>query len=130
MRSRLASTRHSSPRPSGTPACGRTSVRDPHRHPPDVFFYNKALFEEAGLDPESPPTDQESFEAAITAISEQTDADGYQMVASGDGANFPVGIQFATLFYQGGGEWTNGDFTEATFNSDAGVQAASISPTW
>jgi multiple sugar transport system substrate-binding protein len=91
---------------------------------PMVFFYNKALFEEAGLDPESPPTDMESFEAAITAINEQTDADGYQMVASGPGANFLVGIQFATLFYQGGGEWTNADYTEATFNSDAGVQAA------
>ncbi len=89
-----------------------------------VFFYNKALFEEAGLDPESPPATQEEFEEAITAISENTEADGYQMVASGPGANFLVGVQFAALFYQGGGEWTNGDFTEATFNSEAGVQAA------
>jgi multiple sugar transport system substrate-binding protein len=91
---------------------------------PMVFFYNKAIFEEAGLDPESPPTDQESFEAAITAINEKTDKDGYQMVASGPGANFLVGIQFATLFYQGGGQWTNEDYSEATFNSEAGVQAA------
>lgn len=88
------------------------------------LYYNKALFEEAGLDPESPPTDRESFEAAIQAISENTDADGYQMVASGPGANFLVGIQFAALFYQGGGQWTNEDFSEATFNSEAGVQAA------
>jgi multiple sugar transport system substrate-binding protein len=88
------------------------------------FYYNKALFEEAGLDPESPPTTREEFEAAIAAVQENTDADGYQMVASGPGANFLVGIQFAALFYQGGGEWTNADFTEATFNSEAGVQAA------
>ena len=91
---------------------------------PMVFFYNKALFEEAGLDPESPPTDQESFEAAITAVNEQTEADGYQMVASGPGANFLVGIQFATLFYQAGGQWTNEDLSEVTINSEAGVQAA------
>jgi multiple sugar transport system substrate-binding protein len=91
---------------------------------PMVFYYNKKLFTEAGLDPEKPPTDKESFEAAIKAISEKTDADGYQMVASGPGANFLVGIQFAALFYQGGGEWTSQDFSEATFNSDAGVQAA------
>lgn len=91
---------------------------------PLVFFYNKALFEEAGLDPESPPTDQATFEAAIKAIQDNTDADGYQMVASGAGANFLVGVQFATLFYQGGGEWTNADYTEATFNSPAGVAAA------
>ena len=88
------------------------------------LYYNKALFEEAGLDPESPPTDRESFEAAITAISENTDASGYQVVGSGPGGNFLAGIQFAAFFYQGGGEWTNEDFTEVTFNSEAGVQAA------
>jgi multiple sugar transport system substrate-binding protein len=88
---------------------------------PAVFFYNTALLEEAGVEP---PTDRESFEAAITAVSENTDADGYQVVGSGRGATFLVGLQFATLFYQGGGEWTNDDFTEATFNSEAGVQAA------
>jgi multiple sugar transport system substrate-binding protein len=91
---------------------------------PMVFYYNKALFKAAGLDPEAPPTDKDSFEAAIKAISEKTDADGYQMVSSGGGANFLVGIQFAALFYQGGGEWTNEDFSQATFNSEAGVQAA------
>lgn len=91
---------------------------------PMLMFYDKARFAEAGLDPEAPPTDRESFEAAITAINETTDADGYQMVASGPGALFLVGIQFASLFYQGGGEWTNADHTQATFNSPAGVQAA------
>jgi multiple sugar transport system substrate-binding protein len=91
---------------------------------PMLFFYNKKLFTEAGLDPENPPTDMASFEAAIKAVQDKTDADGYQMVASGAGANFLVGIQFAALFYQGGGEWTNADYTEATFNSEAGVNAA------
>ncbi len=91
---------------------------------PMVFFYNRALFEEAGLDPENPPADAESFEAAIAAINENTEADGYQLVGSGPGANFLVGIQFGTLFYQGGGEWTSEGFSEATFNSEAGIQAA------
>ncbi|HEX5826063.1 MAG TPA: extracellular solute-binding protein [Candidatus Limnocylindrales bacterium] len=91
---------------------------------PMILYYNKKLFTDAGLDPEAPPTDQASFEAAITAINEKTDADGLQMVSSGPGANFLVGILWASLFYQGGGEWTNADYTEATFNSDAGVQAS------
>lgn len=88
---------------------------------PAVFFYNKALLEEAGVEP---PTDRDSFEAAITAVGEKTDADGYQVVGSGRGGTFLTGLQFATLFYQGGGKWTNDDFTEATFNSEPGVQAA------
>lgn len=88
------------------------------------FYYNKALFTAAGLDPEKPPATKDEFEAAIKAVQEKTEADGYQMVASGPGANFLVGIQFAALFYQGGGEWTNADYTQATFNSEAGVQAA------
>lgn len=91
---------------------------------PMVFFYNKKLFKDAGLDPETPPTDMASFEAAIKAIKDKTGNDGYQMVSSGPGANFLVGLQFAMLFYQAGGEWTNADFSEATFNSDAGVKAA------
>ena len=90
---------------------------------PLVFYYNKKLFTDAGLDPETPPADMASFEAAIKAIKEKTGKDGYQMVSSGGGANFLVGLQFASLFYQAGGEWTNADFSEATFNSDAGVQA-------
>ena len=91
---------------------------------PMILYYNKKLFTDAGLDPEAPPADKASFEAAIKAISEKTDADGLQMVASGPGANFLVGILWAALFYQGGGEWTNADFTQATFNSEAGVQAS------
>lgn len=91
---------------------------------PMVFFYNKALFTEAGLDPESPPADQASFEAAITAINDNTEASGYQQVGSGPGGNFLAGLAFATLFYQAGGQWTNEDYSQATFNSDAGIRAA------
>jgi multiple sugar transport system substrate-binding protein len=91
---------------------------------PMILFYNKKLFTDAGLDPASPPTDTASFEAAIKAIKDKTGADGLQMVASGPGANFLVGLVWATLFYQGGGQWTNQDFSEATINSDAGVQAS------
>jgi multiple sugar transport system substrate-binding protein len=87
---------------------------------PAVFFYNKALLEEAGVEP---PTDRESFEAAIQAVNESTEADGYQLVGSGTGGQFLIGLQFATLFYQGGGEWTNEDYTEPLFNSQAGVDA-------
>jgi multiple sugar transport system substrate-binding protein len=91
---------------------------------PMILFYNKKLFTDAGLDPASPPTDTASFETAIKTIKDKTKADGLQMVASGPGANFLVGLVWATLFYQGGGQWTNEDFSQATINSDAGIQAS------
>jgi len=91
---------------------------------PMILFYNKKLFTAAGLDPDSPPTDTASFEAAIKAVKDKGGADGLQMVASGPGANFLVGLVWSTLFYQGGGQWTNEDFSEATINSDAGVEAS------
>ena len=91
---------------------------------PAVFFYNKALFQQAGLNPDQAPADREEFQAAITAINDKTDATGYQIVNSGGAPNFLTGLVFAALFYQGNGEWTNADYTAATFNSDAGVQAA------
>jgi multiple sugar transport system substrate-binding protein len=90
----------------------------------ETFYWNKELFEQAGLDPESPPTDMASFEEAATAITEGTEAPGFMIVTSGPGAQFLTGIAWACLFYQGGGEWVNEDVSEVTFNSDAGVQAA------
>jgi multiple sugar transport system substrate-binding protein len=90
----------------------------------ESFYWNKELFEQAGLDPESPPADMASFEEAATAITEETGIPGFMIVSTGPGAGFLTGIVWACLFYQGGGEWVNEDVSEVTFNSDAGVQAA------
>ena len=49
---------------------------------PAVFFYNKALFEQAGLDPE-PAQRTASVRGRDQGGQGKTDADGYQMVASG-----------------------------------------------
>jgi multiple sugar transport system substrate-binding protein len=83
---------------------------------PQVLYYNRDLLEEVGAEV---PTDRESFEAALQAC---TDA-GYDQGLWGNHA-FSAGLTWATLFYQGGGQWTNEDYTEATFNSEAGVQAS------
>jgi multiple sugar transport system substrate-binding protein len=91
---------------------------------PETFYWNKELFERAGLDPESPPTDMESFEEAATAITEEAGVPGFMIVTTGPGAAFLTGNVWASLFYQGGGEWVNEDLSEVTFNSEAGVQAA------
>ena len=64
-----------------------------------TFFINRALFEDAGLDPESPPSDRESFVAALEALNEN----GVTGPVWSNHA-FGSGLFWASLFYQGGGE--------------------------
>ena len=88
---------------------------------PLTFYYNKEHFTDAGLDPESPPATGDDFIAAGQALVEAGHDNAFMFATN---HNFLTGIIWASLFYQGGGQWTNEDFTEATFNSDAGVQAS------
>jgi multiple sugar transport system substrate-binding protein len=94
------------------------------------FYWNKALFTKAGLDPEKPPTNKDEFVAAAQAITQKAGVPGFQVVQGGGGANFLLGIEWATTFYQGGGEWTNADFSEATINSEAGKNGMVMSGIW
>ncbi|HEX5013878.1 MAG TPA: ABC transporter substrate-binding protein [Candidatus Limnocylindrales bacterium] len=90
------------------------------------FYWNKALFRTAGLDPETPPTSKDDFVAAAKAITEKAGVPGFMVVQGGGGANFLLGIEWATTFYQGGGEWTNEDFSESLINSQAGVDSSNF----
>ncbi len=90
------------------------------------FYWNKALFTKAGLDPEKPPTTKDEFVAAAQAITQKAGVPGFMVVQGGGGGPFLLGIEWATTFYQGGGEWTNADYTQATFNSDAGLNATNF----
>ena len=92
----------------------------------ESFYWNKELFTKAGLDPSKPPTDKQSFTDAAKAITQKAGVPGFMVVGSGGGAAFLAGVEWATFFYQGGGKWTDDSFTKATFNSDAGVNAANF----
>jgi multiple sugar transport system substrate-binding protein len=85
-----------------------------------TFFWNKEHFEKAGLDPEQIPEGEDGFMEAARAITDEAGVPGYMTSVN----NFLVGIVWASLFYQAGGEWTNADYTEATFNGDAGLKSA------
>jgi multiple sugar transport system substrate-binding protein len=82
---------------------------------PQVLYFNQDTLTEVGAEI---PTDRASFEDALTKCKDA----GYDQGVWGNHA-FSAGLTWATLFYQAGGEWTNEDYTEATFNSEAGVQA-------
>jgi multiple sugar transport system substrate-binding protein len=82
-----------------------------------LLFYNKDLFDAAGLDYPSPDWTWEDELAAAEAL---TDAE------AGVWGDFqPIQFfEFYKVLAQNGGEFFNADQTEATFNSPEGVEAA------
>lgn len=85
---------------------------------PLVLYYNKDLFQQAGITmPTDRPLTREEFEQAITTLNK----DNVAGIALGSG--FQGGTLFWTLLRQFGGTIVSEDGSQATFNSDAGVQA-------
>ena len=82
------------------------------------LYINKDVLAKAGLDPETVPTDAESYLAALEALK----AAGIQGEWA-DGYVFTGTFEFESLLWQFGGDLFNEDVTEATFNSEAGVKA-------
>ena len=82
---------------------------------PLVMFYNQDLLSAAGA--EGAPENRDAFEAAAEAVTGGRDY-GF-MITTG----FPIEQIFRSLLHQFGGSEFNEDGTEATWNSEAGVQA-------
>ncbi|NJM05908.1 ABC transporter substrate-binding protein [Candidatus Gracilibacteria bacterium] len=82
---------------------------------PMTMFYNQEALQQAGLS--GPPTNAEEFEqAAQTATNDETF--GFMLTTG-----FPIQQIFQQMLHQFGGSEFNEDGTEATWNSEAGVQA-------
>jgi multiple sugar transport system substrate-binding protein len=82
---------------------------------PMTMFYNNDLMQQYNV--ASPPTTREEFEQAAAAMTAEGNF-GF-MITTG----FPVAQIFQMLLHQFGGSEFNADGTEATWNSEAGVQA-------
>lgn len=83
------------------------------------LIYNRALFEEAGLDPDAPPSTWEEVREAASAITEATGVPGYlQMTEEGQG-----GWIYTATVYSFGGTVENPAGDEVTLDSDEGVAA-------
>jgi multiple sugar transport system substrate-binding protein len=82
---------------------------------PMTMFYNADLVEQYSVAGE--PMTREEFEQAAAAMTD-TENFGF-MITTG----FPVAQIFQMLLHQFGGSEFNADGTEATWNSEAGVQA-------
>ena len=72
--------------------------------------YNREIFEQAGLDPDAPPTTWEEVREAAKVISDTTGIPGYvQMTTGGQG-----GWTLTAMTYAAGGSVENADGTEVT----------------
>ena len=69
---------------------------------------------------------KDEFVAAAQAITTKAGVPGFMVVQGGGGANFLLGIEWATTFYQAGGEWTNADYSQSMINSQAGVDSSNF----
>lgn len=85
---------------------------------PMIFYYNKGLMEEAGLDPESPPDNRDDFVAALDEF-QGRDIQGFWVSPF----LFTGGLTWESILFQNGGDLYNEEVTEAVYNSEAGVEA-------
>jgi len=75
--------------------------------------YNRKIFEEAGLDPDNPPTTWEDVRKDAKIIADKTGKTGYaQMTTAGQG-----GWMLTAMTYSAGGTVLNEDGSEVTFTN-------------
>jgi multiple sugar transport system substrate-binding protein len=85
---------------------------------PYALYYNKDVMEEGGLDPNKPPQTKDEFMAALDQLKSKG-IQGFWVPSEAPDVTW----LFESLLWQHGGELYNDDVTEATWNSDAGVDA-------
>ena len=79
--------------------------------------YNREIFEQAGLDPDDPPTTWEEVREAAKAITDATGLPGYaQMTTGGQG-----GWTLTAMTYAAGGSVESPDGSEVTITSEPGA---------
>lgn len=82
-----------------------------------ALHYNRALFEQAGLDPDSPPTTWDEVREHAKQIKDATGVPGYATISASNAA----GWQLAAATYARGGrlQEADGDAVTATLDNDA-----------
>ncbi|WNM39027.1 sugar ABC transporter substrate-binding protein [Micromonospora halotolerans] len=91
-----------------------------------MLFWNKALFKEAGLDPEKAPATLEEYAAAAKKIQALGKKDVYG-TASGLNCGGCLVFTWFPSIWAAGGQVMNGDGTQANFTSD---QSKKVFDTW
>lgn len=77
------------------------------------LVYNRAIFEQAGLDPDAPPTTWDEVRTAAKTIADKTDAYGFAQVTTDNQGGWVLGAQIASR----GGSLVNEAGDEITFDA-------------
>jgi multiple sugar transport system substrate-binding protein len=80
------------------------------------MYYNEDQFSQAGVD--EPPADEESLMAALDALQESGNPQPFWMPS-----RWPAHLMFLSLIWQNGGQPYDPENSQATFDSEAGVDA-------
>jgi len=87
------------------------------------YMYNKTLYQQAGLDPNSPPTTWDELLADAKQITAATGMPGYDLYTQAGTDGEGLTWNFQVNLWQAGGEFLNADNTAAAFNTAQGKQA-------
>ncbi|MEW6202380.1 MAG: ABC transporter substrate-binding protein [bacterium] len=89
-----------------------------------AMFYNREMFEEAGLDPDDPPQDWESLTETVKKLTIRDEAGKVTQYGIGIPAVHQNAYRYwFSLLYQNGGRFLTPDGRRAAFNSPEGVEA-------
>jgi multiple sugar transport system substrate-binding protein len=88
-----------------------------------AYMYNKTLFAEAGLDPETPPTTWDELVAAGQTILAKTGKPGYDLYTQAGDSGEGLTWNFQVNLWQAGGEFLTEDNSAAAFNTPEGAKA-------
>jgi multiple sugar transport system substrate-binding protein len=87
------------------------------------YMYNKTLYQQAGLDPEKPPTTWEELQEDAETILEKTGKPGYDLYTEAGDSGEGVTWNFQVNLWQAGGEFLTEDNSAAAFNTPEGAKA-------
>jgi ABC-type glycerol-3-phosphate transport system substrate-binding protein len=85
------------------------------------IYYNRKMFQAAGLDPDKPPTTWADFRAAAKALTTSSVA-GFAETSTGNQG----GWHFTNWMYTAGGDMQSADGAKASFNSDKGASVLQL----
>ncbi|XCB28963.1 extracellular solute-binding protein [Arcanobacterium hippocoleae] len=85
-----------------------------------AYMYNRTLFKEAGLNPDTPPKTWEELKKAGKAILEKTGKPGYDLLTEAGDNGEGLTWNFQVNLWQAGGEFLNKDNSAAAFNTPEG----------